>query len=118
MLTRLAAFYPSTITIQQDAGGQDTAGQPTANWVNLANHVNLPCAVAPISPGIPEAREDRTRTETVAIATTHIALRGYYPAITTLMRAVVTGGRTYDILGVEHDSQGKTTRLKCEVVSL
>jgi hypothetical protein len=118
LLTALKSFYPSTVTIQQDTGSQDAAGQPSPSWSNLAGHVNLPCAVAPISPAGIAAIEPRTPEMTVAIAITHISLRGSYPAITPKMRAVVTGGQTYNILGVEQDSQGKTTRLKCEVVSL
>ncbi len=116
MLASLSQFYPSSCTIQRSVLSQDDYGEPTAVWSDLADHVDLACGVAPISAGSPTGANEYRRADlTVTTATHHIALAGNYPTITPAMRAVVDGV-AWNILGVEHDSHGVTTRLKVERV--
>jgi len=117
LLTSLRRFYPSTGDVQERTDTRDDAGQPIPAWANLAGHTSIRCAVAPASLGSPEQQEVRLDAMTVRTATHHIALAGYYPSITPRMRFVV-GATVYDILAVEHDSQGKSTRLRAEIVSV
>jgi len=114
MLTALAAFYPSTCTIQEATETRDAAGEPRPTWSNLSGHVSIPCRVAPSTTG--RSDEVKQPGRTYAMATYTIALRGYYASITAKHRAVV-GGVNYDILAVDHDGQSKTTYLRAERVT-
>lgn len=116
LLSRLAAFYPLLCTIQTSTETQDAVGEPIPSWGALIGHIALHCRVGPAGGG-EQKRADGTLTR----ATHTIALAGYYPTLTTKMRAIV-GGATYDILGVQHDngSYGATptmTVLETEIVT-
>ena len=110
LLTKLAAFYPSTVTIQEPTETQDASGGIIRAWSDLADHVDLSCRIAPT--GGKEARMDTG----VVLETTHrIALFGYYPDISPVHRAVV-GDDTYDILVVESDGSSRTTYLTVRIL--
>jgi head-tail adaptor len=112
MLGMLGKFYASACTIQVSSATQDAAGQPVLTWSDLADHEDLACRLAPAM------AEERKRDDLVLARTTHtIALAGYYTTITPAMRAIV-GTSTYDILGVEQDGNGITTRLRVEIVTV
>ena len=111
MMGQLGTFYPGSCTIQQGTETLDAAGQPSYTWTNLAAHTAIPCHVAPAGGG-----EVKGPDYTTVIYSHTIALAGYYPTITAAMRAVV-GAATYDVLAVENDSLGKSTRLRVQVVT-
>lgn len=111
MLTALRNFYPDTGTVQQATRTADAAGQLISTWANLAAHVDLPCAIQSVS-----GQETETPDQTYVITTHRIALRGNYPSITEAMR-FVSGGVSYDIERVHHDSHTQTTYLDVQVVS-
>lgn len=98
-------FYPSVCTIQDLNATRDSVGQLIPNPTDLAAHIDLPCRIAPRS-----TREVRTENQIYVNATHHVALNGYYPDIDEVMTAVVDGV-AYDIEGVEHDGNRKTSRL-------
>lgn len=106
----LAAFYPSTCTIQQAALTQDASGHPVPAWSDLAGHAALSARLSPIG-----GTERKTASQIYSVATHVINLAGSYPAITAKMRAVIAG-QSYDILLVEQDGQTASTRLVAEVV--
>lgn len=114
MLVGLWGFYPSTCTIQVATETQDSVGQPIPAWANLAGHVAIPCRIAPIERA--SGWEVKASTQTYTVATWKVALRSYYPAIITKMRAVA-GGVNYNILAVEHDDQETMTVLQVDVVT-
>lgn len=107
----LAAFYPSLCTIQQATETRDAAGQPIPAWANLAGHVDIDCRLGPAGGG-----ERKAVNQVYTIATHTIHLAGYYPSITTKMRAVVDGA-AYDILLTASDGNEHHTKLVCQVVS-
>jgi len=111
LLDNLGSFFNSTCTIQEYTETQDELGEPIKTWLDKADHIDIPCAIAP-SGGQEVKRPDMT----YVVSSHHLTLRGNYPAITEDMRAVVAG-KTYDILLVEHDSRGLMTRLTVQVVS-
>lgn len=111
LLDKLSGFFPATVTIQQNAPTRDDAGQPVEGWGNLAGHVDLPCRVSPSG-----GKEVKLENQTYTVSTHVILLKGHYPPIDASMQAV-SGGQAYDILLVEHDGQGETTRLTVEVVT-
>lgn len=95
---------PETFT---DSGALD----PDALYADLAGHVDIPCIAAPLMTtdkvGIDEIK---LRNETETLGLLHVLLGGYYPAIQTDYRAEIDGV-DWDIVTVDSDSQGKTTRL-------
>lgn len=110
MLNRLQAFYPQVCLVQVNTPVQDAAGQPLPGWDTAMSPIR--CRLSPVS-----ALESKRQEMTVTVGTHVIALAGHYGGITTDMRAVVDG-QAYDILGVDHDGQAHTTRLRVQVVSV
>lgn len=116
MLSSLApVFYVSTCTIQEATEVRDAYGEPIATWADVVGLINLPCAIAPPSPGSPQAAEVKRTDGTIEIITHVIAIAGHYPAIINKMRAVVAG-LNYDIIAAEIDSHATMTRLKVILV--
>ena len=113
LLTRLGAhFFPSLATIQVVTLTPDSFGEPLESWNPLAGHADIPCRIAPVN-----ASERASPNMTVA-ETTHTAiLAGHYPTLKPTHQAVIDL-TPYDIVGVEHDSQGITTRLRLRIVSI
>lgn len=115
LLRDLSDFYPSLCTIQEATETQDGFGEVDETWSGVVALTNLPCVLAPLGMGSPERQEVRRPDGTIEVATHHASIAGRFPEITPKMRAVVDGG-TYAILGVDMDSQRRTTRLRLEVV--
>ena len=112
LLSTLGDLYPSLCTVQLNTPVQDDYGQPFEAWAALAGHVELPCAIRPAPIG---GGEIRRSDQTIVIKPYHVALAGYYPTITEDMR-LVSEGKTYDIIRVDHDQMKQTTRLTAEVI--
>jgi hypothetical protein len=110
MLERLNRFFPSTIDIITSTNDPDDFG--SAERVDTALYSDIPCAIAPFNDIIPISGERQLEMYTYNTNTLRITLKGYYPDITDKMQAVShVDGVTYNILGVEHDSHQKTTRM-------
>jgi head-tail adaptor len=107
-----AQFYPQLVTFQQATETADAYGQPTQTWATVSGLVSLAGRVAPVM----GRQESRQPTMVVTTGTHIISLEGYYPSITTSMRAVVDS-IGYDVLAVAHDANHRTTWCECEVVS-
>jgi len=110
MLVRLHEFYPVTVTIQEVTEGQGTMGEITSVWANKVGYVDLGCRLSPSG-----GKEVKKPDQTYVVATHIISIAGYYPGIDEKDRAVI-GLQTFDILLVENDGQGDSTRLLAEIV--
>lgn len=110
LMDSLGFLFEQTVTIQQRATGQDAYGQPVETWQDVTGMKNLPCVIFP-SGGQEVKRENLTYT----VSTHKIQLQHAKPSITPAMRAV-SGGVTYDILLVETDPMGLSSKIICEVV--
>ena len=108
MMNALSGMFPSSCTIQAPTHVTDDYGTPETTWTTL--YTNLPCQVAPLVVENVRALERIDGDKTLRLTPHRIALKGYFPAVTSEMRAVV-GGQTWAIQGVEHDSQHTYTRL-------
>ena len=82
----------------------NTKGNPSDSWANVSGLVDIPCAIAPASANENRVPAYATRTHTAL-------LDDSYTAIDPAVHRFLSGGVGYDVLGVEHDSQGATTRL-------
>lgn len=112
-LLHIAGFFPEKCTIEEPVFVTMPGGEKhVSGYVPFAGHADLACAV-----GRPGGGEQKLREATPTITSHRISLRGYYPTIKREMRAVV-GGRSYDILAVEHDQHLTQTYLGCEVAEL
>ena len=111
LMNALGFLFEQRVTIQRRAVGQDSFGQPVDDWENVAGMVDLPCVIFP-SGGQEVKREEGA----YAVSTHNIQLQHARPSITTAMRAV-SGGVVYDVLLVETDPMGLSSKLVCEVVS-
>lgn len=109
MLAALPNHYPATCTIQAKTVTQSATGAPTATWANVGGLVALRCRIAPAT-----ANEVRAATGVYAEYTHTIDLAGNYAAVET-QRAIVAGV-AYDIIGVQHDGQGISTKLLVRLV--
>lgn len=112
LLGSLGDFFSSTCTIQSKVVTSDAYKDEVETWSTL--HSGIHCSIA--YPGKVKANKIYRPDETYTLATHVVALAGYYPDVTTSMRAIV-GGLTLDIMTVVFDSQHKTTELFCEVVT-
>lgn len=112
MLDRLGRFFPLLATVQQKTTMQDQFGQPVETWSDLARHVAIPCARAPLS-----ATERQALQMTVTEQVWTVVLRGHYPLITAAHRLVIDG-QPYDILAAESDQTRTLTRLRVRRVSV
>lgn len=111
---RRSGLLSSLCTITTPPGTFDAGGAPDPNaaYQDLAGHVNIPCMKAPI-----DASETKTLDEILSRNLSRMLLNDYYPEIIANYRAVVDGV-DYDVLGVEHDSQHRMTRLTVSKVAI
>lgn len=116
-------LFVSIATFQQPDGIMDDAGQPSGNFITVAGLEAVACMNAPLGIGTISATEVSALEEIASKGLKHILLDGYYPEATpddqipTNWRAIIDGV-TYDVIGVEHDSQFQMTRLEVELVQV
>lgn len=111
-------FYPSVVTVEEPAGSRDSYGDEIQTWSAVPSATAIRASIAPAT--IQSAQDVEARLDAFTrFSETHEAtLAGYYPAITLTSRLVEhDAGRTYWIVGVEHDSQHSHTRLRLEEVT-
>src|SRR5580704_13023191 len=115
-----AGFFDSLCTVQQRTNTVSALGQPDlSDWVNIPEFTDLACMVSVFRPAMPNmtatVREPQQfDTETLI----HVLLDGYFPGILQQNQLVVTTGTyagSYEIMGVEPDSQATQTRLAVRV---
>lgn len=116
----------SLCTIQTPTGGFTTSGAPVNSWANVVGLVEIPCIDAPQSEAV-TAGEVKQVAETEAKNFRHVLLNGCYPALNNLkaagqVRAVLTDElgniATYEVTGVEDDSQAQMTRFECQAITV
>ena len=101
-----SGHFPSTGAVQVKTV-TNTKGNPSDSWADVSGLVDIPCAIAPAVMG----GVDEKRAPAYAERTHRALLDDSYTAIDPSVHRFLSGGVGYDILGVEHDSQGITTRL-------
>lgn len=104
-------FFNRTGTLQQATDSQSTTGQVKKAWANVNGMINIPCRIAAAGGG-----ERRFRDQAYLDATDTALLSGTFATLTEQMRFVDDKGNIYDILRVEPDSEGITTRLTLRTV--
>jgi len=117
-----AGIANSLATFQAPTGALIGAGQPDPDgWEDVVGYVGIVCMDAPTSDSRITANEKKSEAFIESDNSEHIWLAGNYPEIAshTEWRCIVTAANgvttTYDVLGAESDSQGKTTRVQVNV---
>jgi len=106
MLERLQRdFFPMSGSIQTATKTQSTTGQEKDAWVDVEGWVNIPCRKAGMGGG-----ERRYASQTFLDATDVVILAGVFNGLNETHRFVLND-EDFDILRVEPDSEGVTTRL-------
>ncbi len=111
MFRMLENLYPDICTIQEVTETQSATGHPEKSWSNLDDHVDVPCRLSPIG-----GTERKTATQVYSIASHAIELTEPYPDIVPKMRVVVNEQMFFDILLVERDGQGVSSRLVVQAI--
>lgn len=109
----------STVTIQQPSGALDAAGAPTGAYTDVPGMVAVKnCMRAPFITGERMVSDEfKALPEQAAMLLEHLWMPGNYKTILAGWRAIVDGS-TYDVLGIEWDSQSQMTRLKIQVLNV
>lgn len=113
----------ATCNIQMQDGTFGPSGAPSQNFVPVAGLQGLIVMNAPRSTGDRvAANKEKAIEQQTSFDPRHVWLAGFYPEIVTQYQAVVTdplgNSITYDVLGVEADSQSLTTRMEVRLVGI
>ena len=116
-----AGLFSSTCTIQNPPATVDAQGNQDLNPLNYTNATGLvaiKCMAAPLVIERPDAQDENAMAVYTKMRDQRrVLLNGHYPQITQKQQALIDG-LYYDILAVESDSQGITTRLAVQVKQL
>lgn len=112
----------SLFTAQAPSSVLGGTGAPDGTYTKVLGLVDIACTSPPYTfsdTGI-KADEMKAVPEIAALQFHHVLLDSYYPALDAGWRngwRCLIDGVTYDILGVENDSQGKMTRVSVRLVT-
>lgn len=120
-------LFVSRCTIQAPDGILGASGAPSGTFANVTGLTNIRCMDAPQPPSEIKlgAQSLRSMSQVTDLAPHHVLLEGFYPALIDSQwrygaRAVITTGsrsETFEICGVECDSQRTQTRLEVKLVT-
>lgn len=109
-------LFVSAFTAQSRSTTLGVTGVPNSAWVNIAGLVSVVCMKS-----FGRGSQETSRTGDVdAKVGPHVLLDSYYPAAVTAWRAgarALVDGVAYNIVGAEHDSQSRMTRVFVELVT-
>lgn len=109
--------WPSLCTIQTVNFTASASNQPVpTSATSIAAKTNIPCRLSALIDIRPSDDEIRTTEVQEKKVERTCKLSGYYSDIEVRTQQAVVDGVTYQIRGVEHDSQQFSTRLRLEVI--
>ena len=95
VLDRLGdTFWPDSVDIQAPTEVRDSVGGVSFTWAGVTDLVDLRGRL-----GVATVGYQKGEVPSVVTKAPVVALKGYYPSITTLMRAMING-LAYEIVGV------------------
>lgn len=116
-------IYRLLCTIEESTESQAANNEVVDTWTAVPSMTALPCTVANIAgTNTVLSKEKRKRDYTAVMEHYQLSFTRLLPGLEIGMRArVATSANTteiYNILGVDHDSQGSVTRARCEKVGV
>lgn len=116
---KLPEHWLSSCTIQSVTVTLSESGQKVPYAAsNVAGLVNIQCRMAPIIDARPTDEEIRTTGLRLEHSKRILKLNGYFPQIVNRAMQAVVDGVTFEIRGVEADSQSFSTRLRLESIKI
>ena len=116
---RATGLMISRATFQDQTGGTGPTGFPLNTYTPVAGLINISCMDAPLGTGEGfSVDEGKAQPQIFSKGERHILLDAFYPAAVEVWRSggnVVIDGVTYDLLGVEPDSQRQQTRVRAQI---
>ncbi len=123
-----SGLMQSLITFQERVDGLGPTGAPIQSYVDIADLIDIVCTVPPTSGTTITANEQKNYRDILATAQHIVIMPAFYPQIEAGWRDgwrcivsdvdQLTGCKvnpiTYDILGVDANATGQTTRLKVQ----
>ena len=135
-MTVATGLFVSLFTAYEPNGGFGPTGAPddvpVSDYMPVAGLTDIPCTAPPITAASIQATEVRALEEITGSEIHHVLLNAYYPALDAGWRgenANGTGGwicqvqwqgawYSYNIMGVESDSQSQMTRVKIKLATV
>lgn len=119
---RATGLLISRATFQDQTGGTGPTGFPLNTYTPVDGLIDIKCMDAPRDTGEGfSVDEGKAQPQILSRGERHILLDAYYPAAKDVWRNggnVVIDGVTYDLLGVEPDSQRQETRVRAAVQTI
>ncbi len=120
-----SGLMQSLVTFQERVSTLGPTGAPDQSYTNISGLVDILCTVPPNSATNIRANEKKTPREILSNAQHIVVLHAYYPQVEAGWRDgwrcivsdvdQITGDKTnpftYDILGVDANATGQTTRI-------
>lgn len=121
-----AGLFVSVATVLKATNTKDSVGQvdlTATGFSAIAGCSNVPCMRAPLAMGRPGADTNSTPVMDESVNEFHVLLDGYFPQIpeaeaSTGDLKIIIDGVDHQVCGVESDSQGTMTRLRCKQVGV
>ncbi len=118
-----SGLFVSSFTAQQPDGVISGPGAPSGTYTNVSGLTAIQCMDAPditqqVKVG---AFQQRAGSQVLSEADRHVLLDGYYPTLQDGWRdgwRAIVDGVTYNIFGVESDSQRTQTRVKLQLATV
>ncbi len=120
-IVRATGLLVSLATFQSPDAADFPDGFYSGNYQDVPGLVDLPCMSAPISVDSFNADESKALPQITSSAARHVLLDGFYPAAVDGWREgwqIVVDGQSFDVLGVEGDSQSQMTRVRITDVTI
>ncbi len=127
-----SGLMQSLITFQERVDTLGPTGAPDQDYADIASLSDIICTVPPNSGTTITANEKKTPHEILATATHIVVMHAYYPQVESGWREgwrcvvsdvdQLTGLKInpfiYDILGVDANATGQTTRIKVQLATV
>lgn len=121
LAVRATGLLVSLFTAQQPSGVLGATGAPDGVYSDVLGLVNIPCTAPPNAEARIQATEVKALSEIAAAEMHHVLLDSWYPTLDEGWRGgwrCKVDGVTYDIMGVEGDSQSQMTRVSVRLVTV
>ncbi len=119
---RATGLLTSLATFQAQSGSTGPTGFPLNVYAPVVGLIDIACMDAPLGTGEGfSVDEAKAQPQILSRGERHILLDAFYPAAADVWRGggnIVIDGVTYDLLGVESDSQRQQTRVRAQVATI
>lgn len=115
---RIMQHWPSRCNIKSVNYTRTASNQQiVSGYTDVVGLYDIPCRVGPFIDTRLTDNERRTDSVTSHILSRRCKLGGYYPTIDTRRMVALIDNTTYQIRGVEHDSEHTHTSLRLEILT-